>query len=109
MTNEEIDRMPAGGDLDALIAEKLGTSYLLGDSYSTSIRAAWIVVEEMNPKNPLILTFRPIEKDWWVVLPNEAKHPKGSFRHGPDCMVQAFAETAALAICRAALKVFLKS
>jgi hypothetical protein len=73
--------------------------------YSTHVDAAWEVVEKLNPKHPLIMTFRPTEKDWWVVLPNEAKHPKGRLQHGTDCMVQAFAETAPLAICRAALKI----
>lgn len=118
MTVEEIDQLQAGRELDIMIAERLMGQIWRGGNpiagyegkwpwpypYSTDIKAAWEMVEKMNPVHPLILTFRPTEKDWWVMLPDESRHPKGQRGHGPNCFVQAFADTAPLAICRAALK-----
>lgn len=103
MTDEEIDAMEAGPQLDALIAEKVMNWHL--DSHlgffhwldsdnqpqaliadfepSTDIAAAWPVVEKLN----IIV---------WPLGTGSHKALKGK--------VKAYAQGAPLAICRAALK-----
>ena len=109
MTHDEIDKLEAGRKLDALVAEKVmgwisgnsATVTTTGDvkwfetpAYSTSISAAWEVVEKFEDSE----VFRndddngPIE--WHCRL---GYWKTGILGHG-------IAPTAPLAICRAALK-----
>ena len=72
---------------------KLAERYLVGPvtlhgdvpEYSTDIAAAWLVVEELGPKH--MITLRRTTGGWWAHIG----------------LVDEWAETAPLAICRAAL------
>jgi hypothetical protein len=132
MTEAEIREMPAGPEMDALVAELVmgwrpyengrqycdlscglpadrdvddfihySCSYEIPDDWSpsTDIAAAWLVVEKITARNPPFhespewgLELRQIGDGWGVRL-------YGS--HVP--MLEAEADTAPLAICRAAL------
>jgi hypothetical protein len=95
MTREEILNMPAGREMDALIAERVfkttedddwGSDGLL--SFSTDIAAAWQVVEKLKPNYPLL--------DMYCIGDWASSFGDGEWGYG-------YAETAPLAICRAAL------
>lgn len=112
LTKEQILNMPAGREIDALIAERVmgwtrshrgarGTQFYdvpgwgvrsegAIPDFSTKIAAAWLVVEKMTERDDgdcgLITTVR----GW-------------SCEFGAASMKYANAETAPLAICRAAL------
>jgi|SRR3990167_1528273 len=121
MTNEEIDNMPAGREMDALVVEKIfdkkvchcdagsimcafGPGHCLTCDgwipklHSTSISAAWEVVEKFE----CLYLFRCVSG------PFEGKYEcKLVFEEGPDNDKRRFyavAETAPLAICRAGLR-----
>jgi hypothetical protein len=103
--------MPAGREIDALVAEKVmglpgktvidGTTYYCGiDIYSTSISAAWEVVEKVK-ETKAIWVGNERDGEWMcligepnmnVLLPEAATEADG------------FAPSEELAICRAALK-----
>ena len=107
----KIDELEAGPELDALVDEKIfGREYIRGYGalpYSTDIAAAWEVVEKLK------------ELDWALEVSVTNKLPEGDsetyycgllrgddnapwredFRH-----IQAWAATAPLAICHAALE-----
>lgn len=126
MTDNEIDAMPAGREMDALVAE-----YVMGSPcppmpvdgpdwgsqasqveiwhenlphYSTDIAAAWQVVKKFNNKltiqgpNSIDLNEGFSYPDYWEIGFHE-KSWSNKFR--------GVAETAPLAICRAALKAVL--
>jgi hypothetical protein len=96
MTRDEILKMPAGREMDALIMEKVFNRKVSDGkvkstvsnrnvsilNYSIAIFSAWMVVEKMG--YPIIWQ----EPDFWVCS-------FGNYR--------ATADTAPLAICRAAL------
>ncbi len=127
-----IDEMPAGRELDALVSEKvMGWVWIAfeiahttdvvrrpypGDSwdvqhgrradftepiaygwdsnlphYSTDIAAAWRVVDRRKGEYTFILSYNQHEHTWWVCF-------------DPVNHYEARADTAPLAICRAALK-----
>lgn len=112
MTDDEIRNMPAGREMDALVAEKLGikpteVGYWLGPIErwpngkehfwpSSDIGDAWLVVEKM-------------ESEWfWFTLGNIVPgsdtivyEAKFDGEHGESAY--ACEDTAPLAICRAAL------
>jgi len=98
----DINTMPAGPEMDALVAEKVMgyTSCAFGvPRYSESLEAAWEVVEKMKPVwREFRLSFGPYLagkeglKDGWELEP-----ALGSPVYG-------YGETAPLAICRAAIK-----
>ncbi len=117
MTEQEIDNMPAGREMDALIAEKVmmfpmaaiphaltkdkrvidkgDHAWLECKCYSTDIAAAWEVVEKLMPSceqgNPEINRGFDGKKPAWHV-----------YFDGGD-RGHAIGETISLAICRAAL------
>ena len=103
MTNKEIDKMEAGRKMDMLVAEKVmgwkrhGTDIAASNPfpYSTSISAAWEVVEKMEKDgfNFFIESCKPAY-DWWAQFAPRNK----------DTEFHSEAPTASLAICRAALK-----
>jgi hypothetical protein len=106
----DIDTIPAGQEVDALIAEKVfggpgknvqwywwrnSTPSLdvdppiyAGPAFSTDIAAAWRVVEKMKECHWFLLTDR-IDTKWYAAFSDKAKSIESS---------------APLAICRAALK-----
>ena len=118
------DEMPAGRELDALVAEKVMlwsgvenrpdrmSTYLGGDGwsgyrqdqsdglsdvpyYSTTVGAAWLLVEGLHGDWFCSIQERPVEYDEWAC----------TFDHrGGGPSVEGSANTPALAICRAALK-----
>lgn len=117
MTPEQIDAMPAGGELDLMVHReimhsidaridddgvpredaKVRTTFKCRvriPEYSTDIAAAWEVFERVLKEHTLILT-----GDWEIA---------GGFviTDDLDCPSEVFvrANTAPLAICRAALK-----
>lgn len=89
--------LTAGRELDALILSRvMGQKYVFIDTplphYSTSIEAAWQVVEKMRP-------------DWEVQIQNHewrTAEPMDGWTVRIGCHI-ATAPTAPLAICRAAL------
>jgi len=121
--------LPAGRDLDALVAEKMmgwitgehngrkvigppvGNMGPIGDPgvwayadevpvdwilpYSTSIAAAWQVVEEIKRRG----------LHWWIADCSGGYGAHVRFEHDRRTFASAEAETLPLAICRAALKV----
>lgn len=125
MTDEQIDNLQAGRELDRLIAQHvfgwtdLDESEICGlegiaperpgiiqeiPRYSEEIQLTWKIVDLWLNRHPLVMTFRPGPKDWWVIFPDECGHPEGSKDHGKNCFREAFGATPALAICRCALK-----
>lgn len=140
MTDQEIDNLQAGRELDRLIAQHVfglipltelecniileweakrgsggipSVDGLFRDSqnqirwipdYSKNIYDTFEIVNHWLDSHPLVMTFRPGLKDWWVIFPDECGHPEGSREHGKNCFREAFAATPALAICRCALK-----
>jgi hypothetical protein len=118
------DDMPAGRELDALVAERVMlwsgvgnrpdrmSTYLGGDGwsgnrldqgevlsdipyYSTAVGAAWLLVEGLDEDWCCSLQEHPAEYNEWAC----------TFAHRRDALsVSGSANTAALAICRAALK-----
>jgi len=98
----DVNSMPAGPELDALVAEKVMgyTSWAFGvPRYSTSLEAAWEVVEKMKPVwKHFNLSYGPYLvvngglRDGWQMEP---------IWGSPIC---GYGETAPLAICRAAIK-----
>lgn len=105
-----IDEMPAGREMDALVAEKvMGWANIRGavveqntnivrdvPSYSTDIAAAWDVVEKINTKKCFI-ELKSTFPTWFAGI------FKG-FGHNYEIIECANEKTAPLAICRAALK-----
>lgn len=108
----KIDDMPAGRELDALVAEKvmddpvdrqivdqhgfeiiLRRSRLVLPRYSTDISAAWKIVEHLRSRNMFVeLSEMGINKDWSC-----------SFDGEDGKTVHAEGDTAPMAICMAAL------
>jgi|SRR3990170_898451 len=113
LTAEQIDSMPAGRELDVLIAEKvMEWKYISGarirdgfdtPRFSTDISAAWEVVEKFD----YLYLFRldhPIEDYAGRIGRWEAKLVFKEKRGVDKRFYYALADTAPLAICRAALK-----
>lgn len=124
----QIDEMEAGRELDALVAEKvmelrrveegnvyfwpspemveqirkrhpdvIGVDYFPAPHYSTDIAAAWQVVDKLTDENepfPRFCIFWHKELEWGA----EFQMTQELFPH------RVYADTAALAICQAALK-----
>lgn len=100
MTRDEILAMPAGIEMDALVAAKIfewhyGTYHPELKRYSTDISAVWEVVEKLRDKKRFSISDEPDNKIrcifWW--------YPDGVEKR----LEWAFASTAPLAICRSAL------
>lgn len=116
MTRERIEQMPAGREIDMRIAEMLHGSYhdwqscewclseergyakgetasnVHGQRYSTDIAAAWQVIEKMR------------NEGWFFDIGDEVETPEIYVRfHRQDGASLVIADTAPLAICRAAL------
>ena len=87
ITFDEILKLPAGEVLDSIIYKELHMR--AHAPYSTDIRYAWILVEKFSPIHLFILERDPQDLEWNCSF--NAKHGIG------------FADTASLAICRAAL------
>lgn len=127
MTRDEIEKMPAGREMDVLIAKHVmgltvtsseemayrRTEYGYSDlhridarKYSEDISAAWLVVEKLA-KEPCAWYIHSINlttglrynADYW----EETDSPDGKI-----ISYNATAETAPLAICRAALMAVMK-
>ena len=106
MTPEQIDQLAAGPRLDSLIAEKLMNwlpknreeTWALIPCYSTDIAAAWLVVEKLKALNQRLGLSQGIvdQDEEWVFTFTDWTTTKRS--------EPVYAETAPLAICRAALK-----
>ena len=88
----DIDKMKAGRELDMLVSEMMGGNFR---PYSTSIAAAWLVVEKMDERfgfdghNGFTIV-KGNDGLWYVEFPNP------NWEDGQ-------ADTAPLAICRASL------
>ena len=100
-TSADLLSLPASRELDALVAEKIfginAGAVMAGLEvpvlpYSTSISAAWEVVEQLLP-HAFELAYRPDDADWMAV-----------FWKTPDECHGDYADTAPFAIVRAALK-----
>lgn len=126
MKAEEIDKMEAGRDMDALIAERVmgytvtrvngepytewhghkAEPYHLG-AYSTDIAAAWQVVEKMREgfKFCCLDLHSDLHYSYTFSLTHYRAEDMHEQEHNPDFV--AHAPTAPLAICRAALKAHL--
>lgn len=125
MDASEIDKLEAGPDLDVLIAEKVmglprldtdlmgrcGTFFgspdnplvcHKADAYSTSISAAWQVVEKLRERFPVIRigTGDLMGKFWQASFYDAYYEAVAQGKHGDF----ADADTLPLAICRAALR-----
>lgn len=119
MTRDEILNMPAGRYLDSKIAEMvmgLTVDYEFDEphipslrdkydewgylpNYSTDISAAWEVIEKIKDEHLTFdMFYRPHEQKWWVTV-FASDHAKD---HG-------IADTAPLAVCRAALLAVMKN
>ena len=107
------DDLPAGRELDALVAEKVmewkpiwkfkGFHYS-GSAFSTSISAAGEVVEKMREASPQVQEVFVEEIEAWAYDYDRAVAQIRSGRgHYPDTMMKIIFP-APLAICRAALK-----
>jgi hypothetical protein len=119
MTRDEILNMPAGREMDALIAEKVmgwvwahspepyisgwykkgsGGDFTQSFEPSTDISAAWEVVDKMDEKFSFILECNnppsTIEYKWFCELYAKCE---------PYIDYEVYSSTAPLAICRAAL------
>ena len=101
MTKDEIMNMPAGREMDTLIAKSIfGNVKKSWDweftlpSYSTDISAAWRVVEKMSDAGSIFSVFisQSYTSDGWGVTIENA-----------FVRYDVVAGTAPLAICRAAL------
>ena len=115
-----IDEMPAGRVMDALVAELMGVHLTLPnypqgmypDPYSTNIVAAWEVVDAMSRRgiwlsvsdhrHGLYGIDNP-EPHWWVTWMRTDREINPTCPEG-DIEWETQADTAPLAICRAALK-----
>lgn len=101
MTRDEILNMPAGRKMDLLIARILypeATQLIIMPKYSTDIAAAWEVVEFFHPNFSVDLSYddpQTVEEIKWCCELCANKEPYDDF--------EARADTAPLAICRAAL------
>lgn len=111
--------LKAGRELDALIAEKvMGLKYEFeGDSpiyapndflphYSTEIASAWEVIDKMWRDGEWRVTvfYGGDEARWWgAEFAYDANHLGAAYHALYDRKVEARADTAPLAICRAAL------
>lgn len=126
MTNEEIDKMEAGPEMDALVAEKV-MGWKLGkprwvyteELYGRVKSQAWEgstkdgmtqTIESWRPSTEITAAWLVVEKIGGVFRLEKYPHPD-SFQGYPGiCWVADFhiasslAETAPLTICRAALK-----
>ena len=108
MTRDEILKMEAGRELDALVAEKvmgipvkIGVitgepyhakfGYLLPE-YSHNIKHAWEVLDKVKSGDPMV-TFNSIDNKWLCGI---------WFKSRKQASI-AYADTVPLAICRAAL------
>jgi len=117
MTREQILALPPGRELDALVAEKvMGQKLPLGPSeearsvgpwfhgegavcpsYSTDIAAAWQVVEKFQQTGLAVFSF------WTGQYPGYTANLNCETADGKWRYFTADADTAPLAICRAAL------
>jgi hypothetical protein len=100
ITREEILAMSAGVEMDMLIElelfGKVASVYYHPRPFSTDLSAAWEVVEKMKQNNWFFILSDNLFPDRW----------EASFFWDPNqTMIEAIAETAPLAICRAALRV----
>lgn len=96
MTREQIMAMPAGPELDALVAEKVMGLKPACRPYSTSIEAAWEVVGELMDAKRLFIMHGGFGDDFEVCF-----NPDIEDSAPDDLWVKC--STAPLAICRAAL------
>jgi len=104
MTEDEIRNMPAGKEMDKLISTKVMNycSHTYPHKYSTRIKAAWRVVKRFahNSRNKT-------SKEMGFAHFNIFAYPNGmwlcNLGVNNKATVNAYAETAPLAICRAAL------
>ncbi len=92
MSRDEILAMPAGREINALIAKNVIKSRRV-KHYSTDIAAAWEVMEAMRKNG--VLSEYDSRFGYRFVFWDYTKNPQRPF--------EATAETAPLAICRAAL------
>lgn len=99
MTRDEILNMPAGREMDLLIADtfslKEGQVFVYIEPFSTNMEAAWKVVEK-TAKEPFAWDISSINvggKTIWSAL----------YWGIEEVFCEAEADTAPLAICRAAL------
>ena len=98
MTRDEILNMPAGREMDELIAKIIypdAIEFYVFPNYSTDIKAAWDVVEKIKD-NVFCIYWkdRPDIHDWGIQLEAVDSYSGSEIVYG---------ETFPLAICRAAL------
>lgn len=119
MTNEEIDKLEAGRELDALIAEKVmgwtphcqNPAHYVEVANSTSeMSVIQEVVAYWRPSTDIAAAWQVVEKlraaGWFYSLSDAVEIPEYIVMfYQPDSPdAQAMDESAPLAICRAALK-----
>lgn len=106
----DIDSLPAGPEMDRLVHERIMLNRVLPDgsrttmgclsagswSPSTNIAHAWEVVEKSHP-NAWFLWWDDGHAEWACFLDGARSVLEG-------CRIKAWADTAPLAICRAALR-----
>ena len=121
MTRDEILNMEAGREMDTLVAEKvMGFPVKIGDitgepyhaqfgysmpNYSTNIAAAWMVVEKLQNQYP---AFNLVWVKLQILKPEIALRRAWRANFQGSTLSDAFADTAPLAICRAALLAMLE-
>ena len=117
LTTDAIDAMPAGREMDVLIAERVmgfpgaavggWTNPKIGDPqpYSTDIAAAWTVLEKLRSDGfDIEVSATEVEDKYtpgWTVEFDHDRSPYRTYTKHPNAWK---VETATLAICRAALK-----
>lgn len=110
MTREEIEKMSAGREMDALVMEWV-TKFTVDDnfhipSYSTDIAAAWAAVEklqEIYPDYDFYLEKSGRHVEFWFRINDTSQGGWNSSGAWDKRISDAEADTAPLAICRAAL------
>jgi len=110
MTPEDIDNLQAGRELDALVVTEImgyeGCVLAHGDStfppYSTDIAAAWLVVEKLSALKLRAQIEDSDGKSWTCTFHKWIGAP-----FCWDDVGSSIADTAPLAICRAALRAML--
>lgn len=98
MTTAELLAMPAGRELDRIVS-RIAMRFVTDEPlpFSTDIAAAWLVVEQMH------LLGHALALERWLDTPNKNKWlALFTLENGHDTG-QHVAESAPLAICRAAL------
>lgn len=111
MTNPDVQEIPPGSELDLLVAEEvLEQLYSQGDlppKYSSEMTEAWSVAEKVKglfgEEAQFAVTYLG-PRGQWMWLCAWTADDMASFERNEISLCHAGGDTAAIAICRAALK-----